>query len=163
MYLKVQINYININILAWKMTQEACPHWTLGNVRAKRRQRRKKRREKICRLLRSQGLESSSAEDPYRHSWNRERGRNYSSSEEEDGLQVLARAWARHKTPHHSTSTPSPSPLRRHETRPTPSHAQEPARRRTPHHSTPRRRQSPEMQVLRIHDARDGQGLWNLL
>ena len=86
------------------------------------------------------GIDPSSTEDPYRHSWDRERGRNYSSSEEEDGLQVLGRAWARHESPQHMTSMPSYSPLQRHEPAPTSSHTQGTARHRTPHHSTPRRR-----------------------
>ena len=36
-----------ILVLAWKMTQEACPDWIPGNVRAKRRQPCKKRKQKI--------------------------------------------------------------------------------------------------------------------
>ena len=96
------------------------PPLDTGKHQGKRRHRRKRRKEKLRRLLRSQGLEPSSAEDPYRHSWDRERGRNYSSSEEEDGWQVLARA----------------SPPRRLSAHPTPRSPRDQARRRTPHHST---------------------------
>ena len=89
-----------IFILAWKMTQEACPHWLPGNTKAKRRRRRQRRKEKLRRLLHSQGLAPLLEEDPYCHSWDRERGRNSSSSEEENGLQALTRA---------NTALPSPT------------------------------------------------------
>ena len=123
--------------LVWKWTQEACPHWLPGNHRAKRRRRRKKRREKQRRLLRPQGLEPSLAEDPYRHTWDRERGRNYSSSEEEDGFQVLTRAWAHQETPLHSTPIRNNSPHRRHALQSTPEHIPGTARRRTNRGSPP--------------------------
>ena len=79
------------------------PKWLPGNTRAKRRRRRKRRREKLRILLHSQGLGPLSGEDPYRHTWDRERGWNSSSSEEEDGLQALTRAWTHQPTPRHST------------------------------------------------------------
>ena len=129
-----------ILIIIYKTIQEACPHWIPGNVRAKRRHRRKKKRSKINRLLRSQGLEPSSEEDQYPPLWKQAR-RNYSSSEEEDDWQIISRALARRERNfRRDAPTPSPPP-RQSRIHFREERQQGHSRRRTPHHSTPRQPQ----------------------
>ena len=70
-----------------------------GSTKAKRRRRRQHRKEKLRRLLHSEGVGPLSVDDPYRHTWDRERGRNSSSSDEEDRYLALVETWPRHSTP----------------------------------------------------------------